>query len=417
MILAFILLLLIFLAFAIGPVWYRASKAQAESNLAAEADEYAAENLRLYQERLTELEASQDILESDKEALKLELDREFLASEQFSGYQTDAAIDVKKRLWLPLLMVAVVALGTTVLYSFWGAQSEIEASQLLKAYSSDPQFSKADEIRLAAALEKAAADHPKKIEWAYYSARLNMEMGKYRKARIILEDVLQALPGDNEQDRLAVLNMLIEASYLEAGQKPSVEVYSLIRQSLAIEPNQNQYLGLAGMMAFELGEYRNAIKHWKTLWERLADDPSAEILVQGIERAAERLREQGEEVDLSFFERTALTISVSIADELKAKYPAETTVFVAAVAVDGPPMPLAAQRISLGQLPTKLVLSDAQAVMPNMTLSSFDEVTVRATLSVSGEPSAQAGDWQGELTPVSNKHEGVLELTIDREVK
>lgn len=416
MIWALLIFLLLLLAFFLGPVWYRSQQASNQLS-ATDADEYAAENLRLYQERLVELEQNQDILESDKQALKLELDREFLASEQFAGYQQDAAINIKERLWLPLAMVILVALGSIGLYAFWGAKSEIEAVQLLKAYSTSTNFSKTDELKLLTALEKAAADQPKKLEWGYYLGRLNMEMANYRAARIVFEDLLHRVPAESEADRLAILNMLIQATFFDAGQKPSVEIYSLIRQSLAIEPNQTQFLGLAGMIAFELGEYRNAIEHWKVLWQGLPDDPNTSILEQGIHRAAERLTAQGETVDLDFLKRTRLIVQVNISDELKAQYPADTTVFVAAVAYQGPPMPLAAQRITLGQLPTQVVLSDAQAVMANMNLSNFPEVNIRATLSVSGQPSAQAGDWQGELSKISNQHEGVLELSIDRQIK
>lgn len=80
-------------------------------------------------------------------------------------------------------------------------------------------------------------------------------------------------------------------------------------------------------------------------------------------------------------------------------------------------MPLAAQRITLADLPATVVLTDAQAVMPNMTLSAFEQVTIKATLSVSGQPSAQAGDWQGELSPVQNNHQGVLDLLINKQIK
>lgn len=416
MIWALLLFLVLLAAFVLAPVWY-GSTAENETSDAGEDDEYAAENLRLYQERLQELDERQDILPEDKEALRLELDREFLASEQFAGYQAGAAVDVKSRLWVPVLMLVFVAVGSLSLYSFWGAKSEITAVELLQAYSNDVNFSKENEQKLLQAMQQAALDNPNKLEWGYYYGRLSMEGGDYQQARVIFEDLLLALPADNEADRLAILNMLIQATFFDNQQQPSVEIYSLIRQSLAIEPDQTQFLGLAGMIAFELGEYRNAIEHWKALWQGLPDDPNTEVLVQGIERAAERLQEQGQEVDLGFLKRKRLMVKVAISPELKAQYPANTTVFVAAVAVDGSPMPLAAQRLTLGQLPTEVVLSDAQAVMPNMTISNFPEVTIRATLSVSGEPSAQAGDWQGTISPVKNDHEGTLELIIDKEIK
>lgn len=417
MIWVLLLFLALFLLFAIGPVWYHSPTAKAEEQGNEELDEYTAENLRLYQERVKELEDSSELTDKEKQQLQLELDREFLASEQFKGYQENSVADIKGRLWLPLAMAGFLGFASLGLYAWWGADAEIEAAQLLRSFSTDSNFSKTDELKLLKALDKATAANPKKLEWGFYNGRVNLEFGNYAKARSIYQDLLQALPAENEQDRLAVLNMLIESTFLASGQKPNAEIYGLLKQSLAIEPNQPQLLGLAGMMAFEVGDYHDAIKYWKTLWQSLPDDPNSEVIEQGIARAAARLEEQGEQVDLQFLQRTKLTLMVEIAAEVAANYPPQTSVFVAAVAVSGPPMPLAAQRLTLADLPARVVLSDAQAVVPNMNLSAFEEVTLRATLSVSGQPSAQPGDWQAELSPVKNDHQGVLNLTINKQIQ
>ena len=79
-------------------------------------------------------------------------------------------------------------------------------------------------------------------------------------------------------------------------------------------------------------------------------------------------------------------------------------------------MPLAAQRLTLGELPKQITLSDAQAMMPGMSLSDYKQVKVRATLSISGEPSAKKGDWQAEVSPVANDHEGVIKLEINKQL-
>ncbi len=170
------------------------------------------------------------------------------------------------------------------------------------------------------------------------------------------------------------------------------------------------------MMAFELGQYRDAIQHWQRLWQSLPDTPETQVLVQGIERAAERLREQGETVDLSFLQRAELKVLVEVSDAVRAQLDPQTTVFVLARNPDGPPMPLAAQRLTLADLPQLVTLNDSQAMVPGMNLSSAVKVTVTARISPSGEPIAQSGDWQAELTGVSNKHEGVLTLRISEQL-
>jgi cytochrome c-type biogenesis protein CcmH len=83
--------------------------------------------------------------------------------------------------------------------------------------------------------------------------------------------------------------------------------------------------------------------------------------------------------------------------------------------MQGPPMPLAVKRLQLQDLPISVSLSDADAMMPAMTLSSFDQVIVGARVSVSGNPVAQAGDFYIEQDSVdSTNPPAQISLTIDQ---
>ena len=65
-------------------------------------------------------------------------------------------------------------------------------------------------------------------------------------------------------------------------------------------------------------------------------------------------------------------------------------------------MPLAVKRLRLQDLPVTLSLSDADAMMPSMKLSSFDQVIVGARVSFSGNPVAQSGDFYTEQESVDS---------------
>jgi cytochrome c-type biogenesis protein CcmH len=105
----------------------------------------------------------------------------------------------------------------------------------------------------------------------------------------------------------------------------------------------------------------------------------------------------------------------SISAELKARAEPGAAVFVYAKAMQGPPMPLAVRKLQLSELPVSLTLSDADAMMPSMKLSAFDQVIVGARVSSSGKPVAQAGDFYTELEAVDsvNPPEQII-LTIDQ---
>ena len=403
-----LLLLLTFLAFfLLGPVW-RKERAKLEA--------YTEENLTLYKERLKELEES-DYDSEYKQSMRLELDREFLASEGNAVLAAQASsIDVKRRLIVPVALLLFVALGSLSLYQYWGADDEIAATELLYA-SNKEGFTPEQQEQLFKMMAKVTANNPKKLEWGFYYGRLNMQIGEYNKAAIVFSDLLKALPTENDVDRIAILNELAEARFFAANQRPSKEIYQLLQRSLSLEPKQSPIQAQAGMMAFSLGDYKSAIKHWRSLWEMLPNDPNAEIFEQGIQRAAQRLEEQGETVDLSFLQRTQIRVLVDISQEARSQVPMNTLVFVSAVAASGPAMPLAAQRLTVADLPIEVSLSDAQAMMPGMNISSFPLLTLRATASLSGEPGVKPGDWTGFITPISNKEEKVMKITIETQAK
>jgi cytochrome c-type biogenesis protein CcmH len=110
----------------------------------------------------------------------------------------------------------------------------------------------------------------------------------------------------------------------------------------------------------------------------------------------------------------AVTVTIDVADSVKAQVSPEQTVFIYAKAVQGPPMPLAAARKQVKDLPLTIVLDDSMAMMPQMKISAFPQVKVGARISLSGQPAAQKGDWYQELSPINLG--GNIQLLIDRQL-
>ena len=88
------------------------------------------------------------------------------------------------------------------------------------------------------------------------------------------------------------------------------------------------------------------------------------------------------------------------------------TVFVVARAASGPPTPLAVRRMTVADLPTRFGLSDGDAMVDGMNISTFPEIIVTARVSMGGSVSAQPGDLQGESGPVSVMEVPGIQVTI-----
>jgi len=111
----------------------------------------------------------------------------------------------------------------------------------------------------------------------------------------------------------------------------------------------------------------------------------------------------------------SIDVTVAVSEEALAASDGSQTVFIYAVATNGPPMPLAVSRLSVADLPATVTLDNSMAMIPNMTLSAFDSVTVGARISASGNAIAQTGDWFTEAADVVPQSSSSLELTIDQQ--
>lgn len=74
-------------------------------------------------------------------------------------------------------------------------------------------------------------------------------------------------------------------------------------------------------------------------------------------------------------------------------------------------MPLAVKRLTVKDLPAEVVLSDADAMMPQLKISNFAQVQLVARISREGN--AKAGEWIGRSPALSSAVQEQQRLTID----
>ncbi|WP_165669833.1 c-type cytochrome biogenesis protein CcmI [Metapseudomonas otitidis] len=388
------LLLLVALAFLLIPV-LRGRKAQAE-------EDRTALNVALYQERLAELQAQHEagtLTEAQLEAGRAEAARELLADTE------GAAADRSARLGraLPLLAALLVPAVGLGLYAHWGSSDKV---QLAREMREQPRTIE----EMTARLEKAVQAQPDSAEGWYFLGRTYMAQERPADAAKAYERAVQIAGRQPE-----LLGQWAQALYFASQKRFTPEVQALTEDALKADPNEVTSLGLLGIAGFEEGRFKDAIGYWERLIAVLPqDDPSRAALQGGIDRARERLAENGE----TLHERETLTksmpqlkVRVDLAAALKDKVQPGDTVFIFARAAEGPPMPLAVKRLTVKDLPAEVVLSDADAMMPQLKISSFPQVQLVAR--VSREGNAKSGEWIGRGPALSSATEDPQQLTID----
>lgn len=384
------LLLLAALSFLLLPILRGRRRQQEEDRTAL--------NVALYQERVAELAAQQaaGVLDEAQMAKgRDEAARELLADTE--GAEAPRQGHLGKA--LPLLAAVLVPLMALGLYLHFGAADKVALTQ---------EFAEAPKSmeEMTTRLERVVQAQPDSAEAMYFLGRAYMAEQRPADAARTFERAV-ALAGRQPE----LLGQWAQALYFAANKQWSPQLQALTDEALKADPNEVTSLGLRGIAAFEGERYQEAIDYWKRLLAQLPEgDASRAALQGGIDRAAERLGgapAQAEPAPVA----ARLKVRVELAAALKDKVKPDDTVFIFARASKGPPMPLAAKRVTVAQLPIEVELSDADAMMPQMKLSQFAEVQLVARVSRAGQPTQ--GEWIGRGAPLSSATQATQRLTID----
>lgn len=395
------LLLLAALAFLLLPL-LRGHRAQAE-------EDRTALNVALYEERLGELAAQSSagtLTPEQFEAGRADAARELL--DDTEGGETHRISNLGRA--IPLIAAVLVPLLGYGLYMHWGASDKL---QLAREFTEQPG-SMAEMIER---LERAVKAQPESTEAWYFLARTYMNQERPADAAGAYEQVVE-LAG-REPD---VLGQWAQALYFAEDRQWSAQMQALTDEALKGDPHEVTSLGLLGIAAYEDERFEEAIGFWERLVATLpAEDPSREAIQGGIARAREQMGEPSLKAgDQAVSEApvaaadTGMTVDVQLDAALAGKVQPTDAVFVFARAVSGPPMPLAVKRLTVADLPTRVNLSDADAMTPQLRLSNFEQVRLFARISRDGD--ATQGEWQGNSEPVAPDGKDTIKLTIDQPV-
>jgi cytochrome c-type biogenesis protein CcmH len=195
----------------------------------------------------------------------------------------------------------------------------------------------------------------------------------------------------------------------------------LIEEVLAAEPTNPKALWYGGLVAFEQGREDDVKSRWSRL---LAMNPPPEI--------AKMLRTQlaalGAAPEAGSSASTGpsgqrpssgptVQLDVSLAGGLSIEQlPPGAALFILARAPGGGP-PLAVIRKPPSAVPGHFTLSDANSMIAGRSIGDFEEITLVARLSKSGQPQEQPGDWYAQTSYRPKEGNGTVALVIDQVVQ
>lgn len=377
------------------------------------------QNVAIARERLKELESEYgrgSLNELDYEQAKQELEQALLIDVDESQATSVALSTESTRVSL-----AWVALGVPLLAVLLYLQLGTPAALEPQVQAATPQGHAGGETeatmeQLVAGLAAKLEQEPENPEGWFMLGRSYVSMGRFAEAAAAFERVLQQV-GDNPDVMFRYADALAMAQGGTIAGKP----FEIIKQALQLKPDDPTGLWLAGLGYEEQGEYEKAVQHWRKLETLLVDDPASLNEVRNlIARAEQKLGRpvtaQTTPPQPIAASNVALQVTVSLDAALQDKVSADDTVFIFARAMEGPPMPLAAVRKQVRDLPLTVILDDSMAMMPQMKLSNYATVLVGARISKSGTATAQSGDLTGEIENVATSSNKQLTLTISQRI-
>ena len=381
-------------------------------SVASQADDRRREqNISIAREKKAQLDAQLAAGEIDQagfdsayldlqNALALELERAEASAQKARGK------------WMAIVVALAIPVASVSLYFVFGEYRVIDNPVLAQASPHGQGGGPAPQMTLdemETAIKERLRENPEDAEGWFMLGRTLMAKQQYSKAVTAFERSNELLA-----DEPGILFALADAKAMENNGNLLGEPEALVKRGLQLAPRFPNGLWLAGMAAEQRGDYREAHRYWTLLLPLVRDNPNSAGEIRALLASMEERDPTLKQTASADTGGHRLNLSVDISPELRARAEPGSAVFIYARAMQGPPMPLAVKRITVAELPASLTLGDADAMMPSMTISSFDQLVVGARVSMTGNPVAQSGDFFTELESVdSSNPPEQIDLVID----
>lgn len=294
----------------------------------------------------------------------------------------------------------VVATSTLLLYQLVGTPQAL-----------DPAAIKAPETLgdAIAQLETEMQRNPNQAEgWRLLAQGYQREQ-QLIKARDAYAKAAELAPAD-----AAILTEAAQARALVDDKRLfDAQAVALLQRALKADPTQQRARWFLGIAQRQTGDNATAAKTWEPLLTQV-DAATSASLRKEIDNARTAAGLPALRAAAMPASANALTVHVSLDPDFasRVRLRGDAVVFVIARAVGGPPMPVAAEKHAISELPFTASLDDADSPMPTMKLSQLHEVELIARMSASGTAERQDSDIESKPVRVTLPATGPVELVI-----
>jgi cytochrome c-type biogenesis protein CcmH len=330
----------------------------------------------------------------------------------------------RKRVSPNITLVVVAVLAASVgLYAYQGSPD-------LPSGRGGDTHSMAEVV---AALEARLADQPDDLGGWVMLGRTHLNQQNFAGAVTAFEKAVELEESSNAQTIVSLGEALLARDRSGVTGRPA----ALFESALAIDPNNPQALFYSGIAAANAGRFEQAASRWEQLQglnppaeirdilqQKIAEwrgDPPVAPASAAAAPAQMPVAQPAANTDGGVSAETPadgmiVSVDLGIAPAAKEAIGRDAAVFIIARDPAVPSPPIAVVRRSLSELPVRVDLSDGNSMMQGRMLSMFEEVELIARVSLSGQPTAQPGDWFASAV-VRPAEQARTSLTIDQQVQ
>ncbi len=374
-------------------------------------------NITLYHEHLSQLDndlAEGSIEQDSYVQLKAELDKTLLQDAKLSR---NSVVEKQQKSWVwPVAIAFAIVSFSLYSYMILGAYPQLNSPVAIN--ESDAHSELNPEQMLAFRLQKLQREvknDPTNSQAWFSLGQAYISAGEFDNAIEAFDRVMKQV-GEHAE----LLGPKAQAMYYKNDQQINSDIQVVIDKALALDSLDASTNILLGMDSFSNRDFAKAVQYWETVLNSGRPGISPQALMGAVEEAKNQLRMSNDDTSLAGVadeidpSLPRLMVDVSLAPNVQKALAngEDKTVFIYAIAADGPRMPLAAVKIKASDLPISIVLDDGQAMTPQMRLSSVDKVHIYAVVSMQGSVGIKSGDFKAQALNIDTQEKNAIKMEI-----
>ena len=300
-------------------------------------------------------------------------------------------------------LIPILAVG---IYLMIGSPDAVNVDSLPLADTTASSEMQPDVDTMLAQMKEQLKDRPDDVRGWTLLANALMGTARYAEA-VEAYRVLISLQPDNPE----ILIRLADAIAMTQNGVLAGEAEQLITRALVLSPDQPQGLWLYGIAAEQRGKFDEALVIFNRLLSMVANEPEVRIEVEAVIARIRQAQDQIPAID------PVIEVKVDVPAELIASIRPNDTLFVFVKDPNGPPMPIAARRLSALPLPRVITVNDGDRLIEGNSLSSYPQLVIGAHISKSGNATKTPGDLVGLSQTFSIADPRVIQISINERVE